>query len=60
MSNETAAADRFHRHLDGCQQCRNHPMNLCVAGADLLRRAVTEPRVAPPYDVIQEVVRGTL
>lgn len=26
----------FHDHLDGCEQCREHPMNLCAKGVRLL------------------------
>lgn len=29
-------ADSFHRHLDECQQCREHPFALCQAGERLL------------------------
>lgn len=31
--------DAFHAHLDVCRQCREQPMNLCPAGAPLLRVA---------------------
>jgi hypothetical protein len=30
------AADNFHAHLDVCEQCREHPFDLCRTGADLL------------------------
>jgi len=30
----------FHAHLDDCQQCHNHPLDLCPIGARLLREAV--------------------
>jgi hypothetical protein len=26
----------FHKHLDKCEQCREHPFNLCPIGAFLL------------------------
>ncbi len=26
----------FHDHLDVCQQCANHPLNLCLIGQSLL------------------------
>lgn len=26
----------FHEHLDSCEQCRNHPFELCFEGANLL------------------------
>lgn len=32
--------DAFHRHLDQCQQCREHPFDLCDEGARLLHAAV--------------------
>ena len=35
-------ADAFHRHLDNCQQCEQHPMELCPTGAELLRKAAEE------------------
>ena len=31
--------DKFQRHLDQCEQCRNHPFALCPKGANLLREA---------------------
>ena len=33
----------FHAHLDICSQCRDHPFNLCSAGAILLKEAATNP-----------------
>lgn len=30
----------FDAHLGACQQCREHPFDLCAAGQDLLQRAV--------------------
>jgi hypothetical protein len=35
-----APRDAYHRHLDACAQCRNHPFNQCAVGARLLREAV--------------------
>ena len=32
-------ADLFCAHLDVCEQCRNHPFNLCPIGAVLLKSA---------------------
>lgn len=29
-------SELFHRHLDECQQCREHPFALCQAGERLL------------------------
>lgn len=31
------AGDAFHAHLDECEQCREHPFNLCAVGESLLR-----------------------
>jgi len=28
--------DKFHEHLDKCEQCRNHPFDLCEIGQKLL------------------------
>jgi hypothetical protein len=29
----------FHEHIDSCEQCRNHPFELCSAGLILLNAA---------------------
>ena len=31
--------DKFHAHLDECEQCRNRPFDLCQLGYSLLVRA---------------------
>jgi hypothetical protein len=37
MSSESMeAADRFHAHLDVCEQCEQHPFDLCPVGQKLL------------------------
>lgn len=39
MAQDERAADkqqRFHAHLDVYEQCRNHPFELCPAGAAIL------------------------
>lgn len=33
-------SNQFHRHLDECQQCREHPFDLCPEGAKALNDAV--------------------
>lgn len=33
----------FHDHLDECAQCRDHPFELCDAGAALLEREAGAP-----------------
>lgn len=35
----------FHAHLDGCEQCANHPFELCSEGARLLELAAAEVAV---------------
>ncbi len=34
-------AIKFHRHLDNCEQCHDHPFELCTTGIDLLIAAVS-------------------
>ena len=31
----------FHDHLDECEQCREHPFNLCEEGARILEETST-------------------
>lgn len=33
----------FHEHLDRCEQCRNHPFDLCQEGHLLLHAAALAP-----------------
>jgi hypothetical protein len=33
---------KFHTHLDECEQCRNHPFELCSIGASLLHDAAIQ------------------
>lgn len=42
--------NRFHAHLDICEQCREHPLNLCEVGAYFLGKAVDagDDPVPPP------------
>lgn len=35
-------SDGFHKHLDACQQCADHPFALCPTGSVLLRASATE------------------
>lgn len=35
-------SDLFHEHLDICQQCRDHPFDLCSAGATALALAAMD------------------
>lgn len=34
----TKDVDPFHAHLDVCQQCREHPFDLCTVGDLLLKQ----------------------
>lgn len=47
-------ADRFHAHLDVCQQCREHPFQLCAYGMVLINVAATEIAQAGGSTVAQE------
>ncbi len=33
------AGTAFHAHLDVCEQCREHPFDMCAVGNRLLREA---------------------
>lgn len=46
---ELEARNRFHRHLEYCGQCSNHPFNLCATGDRLIREAVAA--IPNPYAV---------
>ena len=57
MDKVMAAINEFHKHLDECSQCENHPFNLCPKGADLIKKPVEAstyirqapiPPVTPP------------
>ena len=37
----TDLIDRFHQHLDRCEQCREHPTNLCPLGQIILNAAMS-------------------
>lgn len=39
MTDFKKASDQFHAHLDSCKQCREHPLELCKVGAELLKKA---------------------
>lgn len=47
---ETVDSLAFHRHLDACQQCREHPFDLCGAGSFLLQQAVKNANVPSPKE----------
>ena len=35
-------SDKFHAHLDICEQCREHPFDLCREGSRLLEEAASD------------------
>lgn len=37
---EYAGIEKFHKHLDVCRQCREHPFALCLEGSRLLHETV--------------------
>lgn len=43
MSESKSAHDKFHEHLDVCEQCRKHPFQLCRTGELLLKTAAMSP-----------------
>lgn len=48
MSEENTISNRdtlalFHRHLDECEQCRNHPHDLCGEGGWILINGEPSP-----------------
>jgi len=42
--NETDWENKFHRHLDACNQCRENPFGLCPIGEHYLKMSVLRPR----------------
>ena len=38
MSEFKKAADDYHKHLDECEQCREHPFDQCTKGIELLQK----------------------
>lgn len=42
VEEEVNYIDKFHAHLDACEQCRNHPFDLCPLGAAYLEVAARE------------------
>lgn len=49
--------EAFHKHLDGCPQCANHPFELCPDGAKLLELAglgdALEKELGGPVEFIE-------
>lgn len=48
MTTWVEAAAAFHAHLDFCQQCEQHPFDLCTVGARLLRLAAEMAETPAP------------
>ncbi len=38
---------KFHAHLEGCNQCRNHPFNLCNTGAGIMQQVAQVTPASP-------------
>lgn len=60
-----SAMDRFHDHLDVCDQCREHPFALCREGDRLLTAAASKSGrtldksiLSQAVDVIRKHYRG--
>jgi len=39
-------ADRFHKHLDRCKQCRENPFDLCSEGVIILSAFLAQNNIA--------------
>lgn len=39
--------NEFHKHLDECKQCEQHPFELCPVGVQLIHAEVQKPVVLP-------------
>ena len=46
----------FNQHLDGCDQCKNHPFGLCETGQELLKKEIeaTNITAAPADETVRE------
>ena len=40
MTDGNFIVDNYHKHLDECEQCRNHPFNNCPKGTRLLSETI--------------------
>lgn len=47
LGDEMNTVDNFHDHLDACEQCREHPLDLCGLGTLLLAQVVKPQETAP-------------
>lgn len=45
LVSQTPHADRFHAHLGRCEQCREHPLDMCPIGGQLLQATVGDAPV---------------
>lgn len=48
--------DKFHAHLDECEQCRDHPFGLCPSGSALLLATADDGAVVRETPDAQEKV----
>lgn len=47
----------FHAHLDECEQCREHPLDLCSTGAELMW-AIRSQYLLDTYGIVDGCVAG--
>lgn len=52
------AIDIFHSHLNICDQCREHPFDLCTVGGPLLVKAAGTAKVVDAYEHIINNILG--
>src|SRR3972149_9767684 len=45
----------FNQHLDGCDQCKNHPFGLCETGQELLKKEIEATNITAAR--VDETVR---
>ncbi len=52
--------NKFHDHLDACRQCREHPFDLCLIGAAILRivATTTKPKRACTCHLAERIACG--
>jgi len=37
--------NKFHDHLDECEQCRNHPFDLCEKGYQIMQIEIIDSQI---------------
>jgi len=53
-------SNEFHKHLDGCLQCRNHPFDLRPEGGRLLKEIMSRPFRPELRELVEENFKGLL